>query len=340
MNRKHPLILFFCLLGRYLRTYWAFILLALAPCGIFYTVHWLAWGEVGQIYYALLLCGGLLGCAFLYSFVRFSVRQLNLWRALEQLPPDPMALPRAHGALEQSYRKLAQAYSRETRRQEDSSLRLEQERTDYYTLWVHQIKTPIAALNLIAQSQKDIDRAQLQQEIYKMEQYAEAALSYQRLSSLSEDVQLESVSLYPLCCGVVKKLRPLFGYRRISLSIEPFSDKAVTDSKWLSMALEQVLTNALKYTPEGGRIAIGIADGQRLTVTDTGIGIRPEDVPRVFSRGFTGQTGRTHGKSTGIGLYLCKQACDKLGHKVSLTSEVGVGTTVTFDLRREDFEAF
>ena len=109
------------------------------------------------------------------------------------------------------------------------------------------------------------------------------------------------------------------------------------------MAITQVLTNSLKYTPEGGQITVFLREPLVLSIGDTGVGIPAEDLPRVFERGFTGQAGRRGcegEKSTGIGLYLCKQACDKLKHKVSITSTSGKGTTVTFDLRRERYEEY
>lgn len=332
--------LFFRLLWGYLRLYLPRIAFLLLICAVFCSLHLLGLGEMRELGYALAINGLFFCVTFIITFSRYAKRQILLWQALAEPPPEPASLPAAHGPLEEAFRGLAEAYARENRSHADRAVALEVERNDYYTLWVHQVKTPIAALNLIAQSEKPIDREQLKQEIYKIEQYAEAVLSFQRLSSFSSDLELSEVALYPLCCKVVKKLRPLFVYRKIRLNMEAFSGAALTDAKWLGIAMEQVLTNALKYTPEGGEITVALAAPQVLTIADTGIGIRTEDIPRVFDRGFTGETGRNGNKSTGIGLYLCKQACGKLGHGLSLASQVGRGTVVTFDLRREDFEAF
>ncbi len=326
----------FRLLGRYLHAYWPTLLFCLGLFALFPMVHLLGFGQLRELGYALFLSVMLLLAGFLFTFCRFVIHQLALWKALERLPSDPSRLPPARTPTENDYRKLALAYSREARQQADEAATAELTRTDYYTLWIHQIKTPIAAMNLIAQSETPIDRKQLRQELFKVERYAEAALTFQRLSSIREDLALEMIPLYPLCCKIVRKLRPLFQYRNILLRLEPFDGSALTDEKWLGMALEQVLTNALKYTPEGGQIEIALMPPQVLTISDTGIGIRPEDVPRVFHRGFTGYAGRSEEKSTGIGLYLCKQACDLLGHKVSLCSELGKGTCVTFDLHRRE----
>lgn len=190
----------------------------------------------------------------------------------------------------------------------------------------------------MAQSSAPVDRDLMRQELIKVNQYATSALSYQRLSSIHGDLELMAVQLYPLCCQAVRSLRPLFVGGKLSLTLEPFDDVVLSDAKWLGVVLSQVLTNALKYTPEGGRITIRMAAPDVLEISDTGIGVRPEDVPRVFDRGFTGHTGRSHEKSTGIGLYLCRVICDKLGHRITLTSRLGEGTQVRIDMHRQVFE--
>ena len=152
------------------------------------------------------------------------------------------------------------------------------------------------------------------------------------MQSLHNDLALTEVPLYPLCCSLVKKLRPLFTYRNIRLHMAPFAGAALSDPKWLGMAITQALTNALKYAPVGGEITVALREPLVLEVRDNGRGIPAEDLPRVFSCGFTGALGRQAregDKSTGIGLYLCKQACDKMGHRVTLASPPGGGVTVS-----------
>jgi signal transduction histidine kinase len=122
----------------------------------------------------------------------------------------------------------------------------------------------------------------------------------------------------------------MFIQKRISLSFTETGKRVLTDEKWLGFVLEQLLSNALKYTPEGS-IRL-YAEGDMLVIEDSGIGIRPEDLPRVFEKGFTGYNGREDRKSTGIGLYLCRRVCDRLGHGLSLESEVGRGTKARIDL--------
>ncbi|MDD3213428.1 MAG: sensor histidine kinase [Eubacteriales bacterium] len=310
---------------------------------VFSGLHLLGQGTMHELQYALLLAGIGLGFAALVSFIRYVRRACLLSSALSHLPPDEAGLPDAITTPEEGFRTLANAYRQARNQDAASAAQAERDRLDYFTLWVHQIKTPISALDLMAQSDEPVDRELLRQETFKIGQYVDAALAYQRLQSLSNDLLLCDVPLYPLCCSTVKKLRPIFLYRKISLFMEPFGGAALSDAKWLEMALTQVLTNALKYTPPGGRITIALREPLVLTVSDTGIGIPAEDLPRVFDRGFTGGVGRAQRsgeQSTGIGLYLCKQACGKLGHTVSIASEPGQGTTVTFDLRRESYESY
>lgn len=335
------------MLGRLLRgwlsTVRQTVLIALLIVGVFLGMHYLGGGTIGELNYTLLLLAIGLGVATVFSLIRYAERQLALWQALKDPPLDPAALPPAVNEPENCLRELALGYQAARAAAEEQAAVAEQERLDYFTLWVHQIKTPISALDLMAQSEEPISREMLRQEVFKISQYADAALSYQRLRSLHNDLTLVHVPLYPLCCAMIRQLRPIFLYRKICLIMEPFESTALSDAKWLGMALTQVLTNALKYTPEGGTITVSLREPLVLEIRNTGPGILPEDLPRVFERGFTGRLGREvrEGEaSTGIGLYLCRQACDQLGHRLSIASVPGESVTVTFDLRREGFEAF
>jgi hypothetical protein len=319
------------------------VLAALLIPAAFLGMHLLGQGDVRELGYTLLLVGFGLLYGGARSFLRYARRQLRLWDALAHLPPEADALPPGRSEPERCYHALACAYQTAQRKALTREAQAERERLDYFTLWVHQIKTPISALDLMAQSAEPVSHELLRQEAFKIGQYADMALGYQRLQTLTNDLALTDVPLYPLCAALIKRLRPLFLYRRIRLVMEPFSGNALSDPKWLGMAVAQALTNALKYTPEGGCITVALAQPLVLTVRDTGPGIPACDLPRVFECGFTGgagRMGREPEKSTGIGLYLCKQAMDKLGHRVRVDCPAGGGTRVTFDLRREGFEAF
>ena len=176
-----------------------------------------------------------------------------------------------------------------------------QESLDYYTLWTHQIKTPIAAMRLILQEQDTQTSRDLQAELFKTEQYVEMALSYVRLGSDSTDYVFRKYSLDSLVRQAVRKYASLFIQKKIKLHLEPLDIQAVTDEKWLTFALGQVLSNALKYTAKGSISIYGQSD-KTLVIADTGIGIAPEDLPRIWEKGFTGCNGRKDQRATGIGL--------------------------------------
>ncbi len=214
-----------------------------------------------------------------------------------------------------------------------------QDMLEYYTLWVHQIKTPLAAMRLILQSSSEETGEALLQEIFQVERYVEMVLGYLRLSSLHSDLQLESCRVHDIVKQAVKKFAPQFIYKKLTLSLEDFDAVTVTDEKWLLFAIEQFLSNALKYTNEGG-VSIYVEKPEILVIDDTGIGISPEDLPRVFERGFTGFNGRQDKSASGLGLYLAKEILDQLNTPVKISSEKGMGTQVRIFLHREELRRF
>ena len=210
---------------------------------------------------------------------------------------------------------------------------------DYYTLWAHQIKTPIAAMRLLLQSGDHPQNRELAAELFKIEQYADMVLQYLRLESESTDFVFARYDLDSIVRRAVRKYAPLFIRSRVALDYAPLSCTVLTDEKWFTFVLEQLLSNSLKYTPAGGSISIYLdpQEDKSLVIEDTGIGIRPEDVPRVFEKGFTGYNGRMDKKSTGLGLYLCRQTLKKLSHRIFLSSQVGKGTRIKIDVSEATF---
>lgn len=205
---------------------------------------------------------------------------------------------------------------------------------DYYTLWVHQVKTPISAMKLMLWNMESgSQRRELEAELFQMEQYVEMALSYMRLQSDTNDLVIQFYELDRIVKKAVKKFSKVFIGKKISLDLKEINLMVLTDDKWLSFVIEQILSNALKYTKEG-KIQI-YTKGENLIIEDTGIGIAPEDLPRVCEKGYTGYNGRLDQKSSGLGLYLCKQTMEKLGHTFEMKSKVGVGTSVTLGLDRK-----
>ena len=198
---------------------------------------------------------------------------------------------------------------------------------DYYTLWVHQIKTPIAASRLLVAEVSDREvKQQLEQEIFKIDSYTNLVLQYLRLESFHDDLVFEKVQVEDLVKEVVRKYALFFIQKGLTVNLHDLDKIIVTDKKWLLVVIEQILSNSLKYTKEGG-LEIYMED-QELCIKDTGIGIKNSDVLRVFERGFSGYNGRLTQQSSGLGLYLSKKISEELGHQIRIESEVGKGTIV------------
>ncbi len=215
----------------------------------------------------------------------------------------------------------------------------QRENVEYYTTWVHQIKTPISVITMILQGEDTAEHLELSAQLFKIEQYVEMVLNYIRLGGDSSDLVFEEYSVDGIIKQAVHKYAPQIIRKRIALKYEPKEDlRIVTDEKWLLFIIEQLLSNAVKYT-ENGEIEIKVTEEKKLIIRDTGMGIEKEDLPRIFEKGFTGYNGRADKKSTGLGLYLCKLTADKLSHKIEAESRVGKGTAVTVDLKRYKLEA-
>ncbi|MCR5212844.1 MAG: HAMP domain-containing histidine kinase [Eubacterium sp.] len=225
------------------------------------------------------------------------------------------------------------------RSDEDKYWEIIREKEDFFTLWAHQIKTPIAALRALFDT-SDSDTSGYKQELFKIENYVEMALNYIRFDTMSGDMVLEEIHIEALVKQLVKKFAPIFIHKHLSVKLENLDIKVLTDEKWFSFVLDQVLSNALKYTNEGQVTIKAVAwdDKNEIIISDTGIGIRQEDIPRLFEKGFTGYNGRFDKKASGLGLYLCKGVCNKLGHEISITSEVGKGTNVIISCKKDSLK--
>ena len=205
---------------------------------------------------------------------------------------------------------------------------------DYYTLWVHQIKTPIAASQLLVQDVTDRNiRSLLEREIFKIDAYVHLVLQYLRLENFHDDLQLKQVALEQLVKEVVRKYSLFFIQKGLTINLDDLNVKVISDEKWLLVIIEQVLSNSLKYTKSGG-IEIYFKDNT-LYLKDSGIGIKDSDILRVFERGFSGYNGRLTQQSSGLGLYLSKKIADQLGHDISISSQVGQGTTVSIHFQKK-----
>ena len=267
--------------------------------------------------------------ALLLAFLSFLFIGADAWTAFKSYRSQKLqASAQAQTPLE----KLLQERVEELEYEQKNQLLVEQEKyndlLDYYTLWVHQVKTPIAASSLLIGDLKDKEaKSQLEQELFKIESYVHLVLQYLRLESFHDDLVLKQENLADLIREVVKKYALFFIQQGLSLNLHDLDHTIVTDKKWFLVILEQVLSNSLKYTKEGS-IEIYFHEDS-LYIKDTGLGIQNADLLRVFERGFSGYNGRLTQQSSGLGLYLSKKIADQLGHKIAIDSQVGQGTTVS-----------
>ena len=300
-------------------------------------IFWL-YGLPGEaIVYLLCLC--CIGTSFwaVLSFVRFWRKHKILRKMEEAIFVTAEDLPETTTLIEEDYQHLIQRLVRENRQRQAAADSMLEDLTSYYTLWVHQIKTPIAAMDLLLQAGPD-RATEMEIELQKIAQYVDMVLQYLRLDSTAKDLVLQRCQLDAVVRQTVRKYAKLFILKKIQLVFQETKWEVLSDEKWLCFLLEQLLSNALKYTPEGGKISIFLEGETNLVIADTGIGIAPEDLPRVFEKGFTGNNGRMDKKATGIGLYLCRRVINLLGHTISIVSEPGVGTQVRLGLGRPQFD--
>ena len=285
---------------------------------------------------ALLLAAVWGGLDFLFYVRRYE----KLQKLKGELEGDLKEIPRPENRVEQEYQEML-LHLYESRQEIEKRLNAGyEEMMEYYTIWVHQIKTPIAAMRLLIQKEDSPDARAMELELFKIEQYVEMVLGYLRTEDMSRDLEIREYELDHMIRQAVKKYAKMFILNKISLQYEPVNCTVITDEKWLVFALEQILSNALKYTRPGGTVSIYMEEGKEktLVIADTGIGIAPEDLPRVWEKGFTGRNGRLDKRATGIGLYSVKRVMDRLRHEIYLTSRVGKGTQVHIKLNRKKLD--
>lgn len=290
--------------------------------------------EAEAIFYAVVLCVlvfiVILGAGFIGFYGEYRRRLL----ILNDIQLEFENLPEADTLLEEDYQQMVRALGRINIEHLTDWQKERQESLDYYTTWAHQIKTPIAVMRMTLQGEDTEEHRELLAELFRIEQYVEMVLSYIRLGSHQSDFVFQECDLDAIIKQAVHKYAAMFVRCRVSLVYEPVEITVLTDEKWLLFIIEQLLSNAVKYTREG-TVTISVSPEQVLSVTDTGMGIAPEDLPRIFEKGFTGYHGRADKKATGLGLYLCRQTADKLGIRISVRSEVGKGSTFSLDLHKE-----
>lgn len=262
------------------------------------------------------------------DFFKFREKYFILDKAKRAEVLSDAALPDADTSAEKAYREIISALIEKLNALNGVYEEKYRDAADYYTLWTHQIKTPIAAMRLKLQKKDTPEARSLLADLFRIEQYAEMALAFIRIDSDSSDYVFREYSIDSIIRQAVKKFSCEFIGMGIKLSYTKADAKIITDEKWLLLVFEQILSNAIKYSKKGGEISIYMPDSETVCIKDRGIGISPEDLPRIFEKGFTGCNGRTDKRSSGLGLYLAKRVCDKLGTELRVESFTDGGTSV------------
>ena len=312
---------------QYLKKIRFVLLWSLLCAGIFFLIFLLEEINLRAAAYPTVLC---LAFGFLFllcGYLRYKKTGQKLEHLLQGEGPYEDSLPVALDGIESGYQELIRKEEQQQRKEHARWEKSGQDMEDYYATWVHQIKAPIAVMNVLLQQEDTETNQNLKAELFRVEQYVEMALGYVRLDSGTKDLVIAQYPLDEIVRKSIRKYAGQFIRKKIRLDFQETGQTILTDEKWFLFLLEQIISNAVKYTNAGTITIRGEGEGI-LAVTDTGIGIAPEDIPRIFEKGFTGYNGRMDKKATGLGLYLCKKTADKLSIRLQVTSEVGVGTTV------------
>ncbi len=309
--------------GGYLRSRLGTIILCVCLFGVFAAADLLFEVETIVLWYPLILGAMLLLVVGAVDYVMFLKKHKEL--SYGELP-TPKSL------IEEDYQSIIAKLKEEAEMRASSASQDYNNMIEYYTVWAHQIKTPIAAMRLNLQSEDSESARKLMGDLNRIESYVEMVLTFLRLDSDSTDYVIKEYDLDEIIKSSVRKFSREFILKKLTLNYEPVKYKCITDEKWLEFIIEQVISNAVKYTSEGG-VRIYMDEPGLLVIEDTGIGISAEDLPRIFENGYTGFNGREDKRASGIGLYLCKRIADNLGHKITAESTPGVGTKMIIDVR-------
>lgn len=317
------------------RKFFLFFLMCVGILESVFLLYRLPWEPV---IYGAILCLMAGSPLFFYSYLKYRKKQKLLLEIQKDMELHLLKLPEPEDGNEVLYQEMLLKMNEKRMGAESCTSQFYGELTDYYSMWVHQIKTPIAALRLLLLAEPDTNRDALT-ELFKVEQYVEMVLGYLRTEDMASDMRFQEYSLDEIIREQIHKYARIFVTKKIALVYEGTEEKVLTDKKWLGFVLGQILSNALKYTGKGS-ITITVSHPHTLVIKDTGIGIKKEDIPRVFERGYTGYNGRKEHTSTGIGLYLSAKIMKKLGHGISIESELGEGTKVSMFLGRRELELY
>ena len=311
------------LIRSYLRSRIKAIVVLILVAGVFSAAYLLFDMPGIVVLYPLILSFVIGAVAVAIDYTGYRKRHMMLDRA---------ELPAPYDQLEEDYQQIIAKLRDEAKQTASHAAEEYNNMIDYYTVWAHQIKTPIAAMRLSLQSEDTETARKLTADLNRIEEYAEMVLTFLRLDSDSTDYLIREYDLDEIIRTAVRKFSREFILKKLTLDYKPVNYTVLSDEKWLTFVIEQIISNAVKYTSEGG-VRIRMDEPGILRIEDTGIGISAEDLPRIFENGYTGFNGREDKRASGIGLYLCKRITDNLGHGISAESQPGEGTAIILDLR-------
>ncbi len=315
------------------------IIAVILTVGAVFTLFLILYGvPASAIFYAIIICAVVTGMAAVGDFLRYRKKCRLLSRLGAEILLTIEHLPEIDNKVDEGYQQLIETLFLEKNSIAAASDKRLESASEYFAMWAHQIKTPITAMSLALQSCDFFEKDEFSEYLRTIEHYVEMALCYIHLDNDENDLIIKNHSLDVIVKQAVRKFSKQFIRRKLTLVYEPLNVEVLTDDKLLVFVVEQLISNALKYTKQGNiEITLESPDEPILIIRDTGIGIAAEDLPRVFERGFTGSNGRGDKRATGIGLYLCKRACERLGHKLEARSD-GSGTEMRIDMRSANID--
>lgn len=309
------------------------VFVVLASYGIFFIVFSLYSLPAEAVAYAAFLTSVFIVIVAAVNFIFFYKKHMTLTRLKKSIAISDFSFEHTLNLIEMDYQELIRALNEDRKKLASSKDAAYYDMIEYYTIWVHQIKTPISAMRLLLQSEPSEINGELGEQLFRIEQYVEMVLQYLRMQNMSNDLVIKRYSLDEIVKHAIRKYSKIFIRKKIRLDYEELGYQVLSDEKWLTFVIEQLLSNALKYTNKGCiSIYMDKDMPDTLVIEDSGIGIDSSDLPRVFEKGYTGFNGRIDQKSTGIGLYLCRSILDKLSHTIKIETEAGKGTKVKIGL--------
>ncbi|EKN65527.1 histidine kinase [Neobacillus bataviensis LMG 21833] len=275
-------------------------------------------------------------CVYFIGSYFHKEQQLQKWKqfVIDDIGSYPEAKTFEQQVYVQSFNHVGEIYLKQIQTSNEAA----KEQLEFMTQWFHEIKTPIAVSRLLLET--EVESPSLQEEMNRIEGYVEQALYFSRLHEFNKDYLLQEIDLEKLIKEIVMAESKTFISKKIKVEMPKINVTVLSDKKALTYIIRQLLLNSLKYTGEHGQISLSLhPESKQFVLHDNGSGIPAEDLPRVFEKGFTGKNGRTHQRSTGMGLYLAKKTAEKLGHELSISSKVGVYTTaiITFPERDDSY---